>query len=105
GTGLPVLDGENKYEIISVKAHGVVIDGFRIIHSGVSSLEDLSGIKSYDSNHVIIRNNILQDTFFGIYIQNGINCVVENNQLTAVNLQEQRSANGIHCWKGDSLRI
>ena len=30
GINYPVLDGEKKYEIISVKANGVVVDGFRI---------------------------------------------------------------------------
>ena len=71
GMNYPVLDGEKKYEIISVKANGIVVDGFRIIHTGISSLEDLSGIKVYDNKNVIIKNNILEDTFFGIYIQNG----------------------------------
>jgi len=91
--------------IISVKANGVVIDGFRIVHSGVSSLEDLSGIKIYDSKNVVIKNNILEDTFFGIYTQNGTNCIIQNNQLTASGKEEQQSGNGIHCWKSDSMEI
>ena len=105
GINYPVLDGERKYEIISIKADRVVVDGFKLIRSGISSLEDLSGIKVYDSQWVSIRNNILEDTFFGIYIQNGINCSIENNRLTAIGTEEQQSGNGIHCWKGDSLRI
>jgi len=105
GLGYPVLDGEKRYEIISIRANAVIVDGFRIIHSGISSLEDLSGIKIYDSRDVIIKNNRLEDTFFGIYTQNGFNCTIENNQLTAANIQEQQSGNGIHCWKCDSMRI
>lgn len=105
GIGFPVLDGEKKYEIISITADGVVVDGFKLIHSGISSLEDLSGIKVYDRRDVVIKNNILEDTFFGIYIQNGLNCTVENNRLLAVSLEEQQSGNGIHCWKGDSLIV
>ena len=105
GIGYPVLDGERKYEIISVQANDVIIDGFKLKHSGISSLEDLSGIKVYDSQNVVIRNNILEDTFFGIYIQNGLNCTIENNTLKAISIQEQQSGNGIHCWKGDSLRV
>jgi nitrous oxidase accessory protein len=105
GIDHPVLDGERKFEIISVKANEVVVDGFKLIHSGISSLEDLSGIKIYNNSHVIIKNNILEDTFFGIYVQNGLNCIIENNQLTAYSKEEQQSGNGIHCWKSDSLRI
>ena len=105
GINYPVLDGEKKYEIISIKANGVIVEGFRIVHSGISSLEDLSGIKIYDSKNVVIKNNILEDTFFGIYTQNGTNCTIENNQLTATSREEQQSGNGIHCWKSDSMQI
>ncbi len=105
GIDHPVLDGENKYEIISIKANGVVVDGFRIIHSGVSSIEDFAGIKIYNVRDVIIRNNILDDTFFGIYSQYGLNCIIEKNTLTAYGKQEQQTGNGIHCWKSDSMRI
>lgn len=105
GINHPILDGEKKYEIISIKANGAVVDGFRIVHSGISSMDDLSGIKIYDSKNVIIKNNILEDTFFGIYTQYGINCTIENNQLAAYSKEEQQSGNGIHCWKSDSMRI
>ena len=101
----PVLDGENKYEIISVKANAVVVDGFKVIHSGVSSIEDFAGIKIYNVRDVIIRNNILEDTFFGIYSQYGLNCTIEKNTLIAYSKQEQQTGNGIHCWKSDSMRI
>ncbi len=105
GIGLPVLDGENKYEIISVKANGVIVDGFTIMHSGVSSMEDIAGIKIYDCREVVIENNKLDDTFFGIYSQHGTNCTIRNNQLKAYKEEEQQSGNGIHCWKSDSMRI
>lgn len=105
GNNHPVLDGEGRYEIISVYTNGVTIEGFKLIHSGVSSLEDLSGIKVSNSSNVTIMNNILEDTFFGIYIQNGSNSRIINNQLTGTSLEEQRSGNGIHCWKSENLQI
>ena len=105
GIHYPVLDGEKKYEIIAIRADAVVVEGFKIIHSGVSSLEDLSGIKIYDRKNVVIKNNRLEDTFFGIYTQNGTNCRIENNTLSASSREEQQSGNGIHCWKSDSMQI
>jgi nitrous oxidase accessory protein len=105
GLNYPVLDGEKLYEIISVKADGVVVDGFKIVHSGVSSVEDFGGIKIYNSRDVVIQNNILEDTFFGIYTDGGTNCTIQNNRLEAYNTEEQQSGNGIHCRKSDSLRI
>lgn len=105
GIGYPVLDGDLKYEVISIKASGVLIQGLKVVRSGVSSMEDFAGIKIYNSRDVIIRNNILENTFFGIYSQYGINCTIEKNKLTASNSEEQQSGNGIHCWKSDSMRI
>ena len=101
----PVLDGDNKFEIISIKANGVVVDGFTIINSGISSIEDYAGIKIYNKRDVLIRNNILKNTFFGIYTQYGTNCTIEKNTITASGKEEQQSGNGIHCWKSDSMRI
>ena len=105
GINYPVLNGDHKYEIISIKANGVVVDGFKIIHSGISSIEDFAGIKIYNSRDVVIRNNILEDTFFGIYSQYGTNCTIEKNSITSYAKEEQQSGNGIHCWKSDSMRI
>lgn len=105
GINHPVLDGDNKYEVISIKTDGVTVEGFKVINSGISSIEDYAGIKVYNSRDAVIRNNILNNTFFGIYIQFGFDCLIENNTITAHSKIEQESGNGIHCWKSDSLRI
>lgn len=105
GRSYPVIDGEYTYENISVKASSVVIEGFRILRSGVSSIEDFAGIKIYNQKHVVIRKNILEETFFGIYLQRSSHCRIENNMLRSNYTQEQQSGNGIHCWKSDTLLI
>lgn len=105
GKGLPVLDGEGKYEILSIKASHVSISGLKIQKSGYASLDDPCGIKSYDAENITITDNVLEDNFFGIYIQYGKNCLVKNNLIKAYGKEEQRIGNGIHCWKSDSLQI
>ncbi len=105
GIGYPVLDGQNKFEIIAVKASNVIVDGFKIIHSGNSSIEDIAGVKIYNSSNVVIKNNILEDTFFGIYSQYGTNCTIQDNRIISYGVAEVQSGNGIHCWKSDSLKI
>lgn len=105
GINFPVLDGESKYEIISVTTDDVIVDGFKVINSGISSINDLGGIKVYDSKNVVIRNNDLENTFFGIYIQYGNNCKVLNNKIRSYTLFEQNNGNGIHAWKSDSILI
>lgn len=105
GIDLPVLDGEKKYEVVSIKSDNVVFKGFQVQNSGFASLNDPGGIKVYDAKHVTIENNILENNFFGIYIQFGQNCIVKNNRIKAYGLEEQQIGNGIHCWKSDSIRI
>ena len=89
GNNYPVLDGEHQYEIISIKANGVTIKGFKIVHSGVSSIEDIAAIKIYSCRNVTVSGNIFEDTFFGVYSQSGVNCLIENNKLTGIAATEQ----------------
>ncbi len=105
GINHPVLDGEKKYEIISIRADNVTINGFLLQHSGISSMIDFAAIKIYNRRNASIINNIINDAFFGIYSQEAVNCLVQNNTLTANAKEEQQSGNGIHCWKSDSMRI
>lgn len=105
GAGWPILDGEFKHEVISVKADHVLISGLSIRNSGHSSMEDMGGIKVYDSQHVRITGNHLKDNFFGIYLQYCKNSIISGNRIIASALEEQQIGNGIHCWKSDSLVI
>ena len=105
GKDFPTLDGQKKYEVLSVKADGVIVKGFKVIDSGYGTLDDPCGIKVYNRKNVVIQNNILNNNFFGIYIQNGTKCIIKNNKIRAYGKQEQLIGNGIHCWKSDSLQI
>ncbi len=105
GKNYPILDGQKKYEVVSIKADSVVFSGFKIIKSGLAVLSEPCGIKVYNKRGVVIENNILDDNFFGIYIQNGRNCIVKNNVIKAYSTEEQEIGNGIHCWKSEDLQI
>jgi nitrous oxidase accessory protein len=105
GINYPVLDGENKYELISIKSPNVTVEGFLIRNSGHSSMVDIAGIKIYNTHDVTIINNILEDNFFGIYSQQGRQCIIRNNRVTASSVATELSGNGIHCWKSDSIYI
>lgn len=105
GINFPVLDGQKKHEILSIKSANTVVSGFKIQHSGYATLDDPGGIKVYNTNHVSICNNVLDDNFFGIYLQYCSNCIIKNNRITSYGIEEQQIGNGIHCWKSDSLQI
>ncbi|WP_281233143.1 nitrous oxide reductase family maturation protein NosD [Flavobacterium gelatinilyticum] len=105
GKNLPVLDGERKHEIISIKADSVIFSGFKVINSGYASLNDPCGIKIYNKTGVVVKDNLLENNFFGIYVQKGTNCIIKNNTIKAFQKEEQRIGNGIHCWKSDNMQI
>lgn len=105
GNNKPILDGDRKFEVVSIKSDSVIIKGFRIQHSGYASLDDPGGIKIYNSSNILIENNELFDNFFGIYVLFGKNCRIKNNRIVAFGKTEDRTGNGIHCWKSDSLII
>ena len=105
GIDYPVLDGQKKYEIMDIKSDGVVVEGFAVQHSGYSSYNDIAAIRIINSRNVVVRNNKLDDTFFGIYSQHAVNCTISGNVLHSNAVNEITSANGIHCWKCDSMQI
>ncbi len=105
GEGMPVLDGEGKYEIITVKSSYVIVEGFEFRNGGRSSYIDIAALKLVGVHDIIIKGNRFVNTFFGIYCQNVQRGVIYNNTLMSNAKDEINSANGIHCWKSDSLQI
>jgi len=105
GKNFPIIDGQKKYEVLSIKADSVLVQGIKIICSGFAALEDPCGIKVYNKHYVRIFDNYLQDNFFGIYLQNSTNCIIKGNTIIAFGKEEQLIGNGIHCWKSDNLQI
>jgi nitrous oxidase accessory protein len=105
GVGLPELNGEDKYEILTIKVNFVVVEGFHFTHAGKSSYNDLAALKIIGCRDVLVWNNHFTNSFFGIYCQNVNRVVIAGNILHSNAKDEITSANGIHCWKSDNLQI
>lgn len=105
GQGLPIIDGEQKEDVLNIQSDSVTIDGFKIIESGSSSFNDIAGIRVDKAHHVTLRNNELVNTFFGILIHYSTHCTIENNKLYMEGDGPKRLANGIHAWKSSHLTI
>lgn len=105
GKDMPIIDGDKKFEVLTIKHDSVEINGFRIQHSGYATLDDPGGIKIHNCHFITILNNYLFDNFFGVYIQNSSNCTIKGNTIFALTKEEQQIGNGIHCWKSDSILI
>lgn len=105
GVGYPVLDGEKKYEVVTITADHVVMEGFEIIRSGYSSMDELAAVRIKQASFVGIRNNRLRENFFGIYCQHATYSYIANNDITSIGGSELEAGNGIHAWKSDHLVI
>ncbi len=105
GEGYPVLDGENQFEIFTIHANNVVIQGLKFINTGIASINDLAAIKLLESSKVKILQNQFENTFFGIYIANSSHVWIEENQLQAEAEAEHQIGNGIHLWKCHNITV
>ncbi|MBS1487274.1 MAG: nitrous oxide reductase family maturation protein NosD [Bacteroidetes bacterium] len=106
GEGLPVLDGENKIEIITVLAKDVTIIGLKLINTGVSSMNDFAAIKANTAHRLKVRDNVLVNSFFGIHISNTIGAEIIHNTIYHDQVAEESSiGNGIHLWKSAQAKI
>ncbi|MFN8265514.1 MAG: nitrous oxide reductase family maturation protein NosD [Chitinophagaceae bacterium] len=105
GVNYPVLDGQKKYEILTIRSNNVVVEGILFRNSGRSSYLDIAALRIADARYVSIKNNRFEFSFFGIYSQHATSCIIQGNELRSDAKDEINSANGIHCWKSDSMQI
>jgi nitrous oxidase accessory protein len=105
GIDRPVLDGQGKHEVATIAAPNVTISGFEIRNGGVSSLEDYAGIKITGTDHVTVKDNIIRNCNFSIYLSKAKDCQVLANDVRGTPGNEQNSGNGIHLWSCDRITI
>jgi nitrous oxidase accessory protein len=105
GEGYPVLDGENKYEILTIHSHDVTISGLKFIETGAAGMQDIAAIKVLDSKRIRITGNKFVNSFFGIHLSNSSQSWIKNNRLDSEATAEHEIGNGIHLWKCDHITI
>ncbi len=105
GMGNPVLDGEGKYEILTIEASGTIVQNITFRNTGYSSIKELAAIKVRNVTGVTLHNNTVINTHFAIYLEWVYNAVVSGNRLVSNKPNELLSGNGIHCWRGDNIQI
>ena len=105
GEGLPVLDGEGERQIMTVAADDVIVRGLHFVHVGTSYVEDRAAVRVAGAKSCTISDNRFDDTFFGIYLAEATDCVVERNELRAITKGEAGSGNGIHLWSSRGTTI
>jgi len=105
GEDFPVIDGEDRGEIIRIVSDHVTIDGLFIINVGTSYTSDHAAIRVVRSEHFLIQNVVLEKLFFGIYIEKSNNGKVYHNKVIGDAQDEYNSGNGIQLWYSKNVVV
>lgn len=105
GENYPIIDGEDKGEIIRVTSDNVTIDGLFIINVGTSYTSDHAAIRIVRSENFVIQNVVLEKLFFGIYIEKSNNGKIYHNKIIGDAQDEYNSGNGIQLWYSKNVKV
>lgn len=105
GVGQPVLDGENKNEILTLAGSSILVKGIQFANAGYSAMNDYAAIKIIDASHVIVENNTITNAYFAIHVANTSYSIIRNNTIKGTPKTEQTTGNGIHLWKCNNMLI
>lgn len=105
GLNKPVLDGENKHEILTISSDRVIIRGITFKNSGYSAMNDYASISIIDAENIIIENNTIINAYFAIHVANTKFGIIRNNLIKGTPKNEQTSGNGIHLWKSENMLV
>ncbi|PSR13816.1 MAG: nitrous oxide reductase family maturation protein NosD [Bacteroidetes bacterium] len=98
GIGYPVVDGQLTEETFTIAADDVTLEGFKIQNAGHNQLKDLAAIRVQRKKGYIIRNNLIINSFFGIYLEYSGQGLVIGNTISGQATNEMSAGNAIHAW-------
>jgi len=98
GIDFPIISGNKKEKILTVKANNVVISGIHFMDTGASFVKDNAAIKLDSVSNCLVENNKFTNNFFGIYLAKSWNCTLRNNKVISSQKKQTYSGNGIHLW-------
>lgn len=105
GESFPMIDGELKYEIFTISGSGISINGFQFQNSGKLAMNDYASISVVDSKNILVENNKVINSYFGIHFANSSFITIRNNEIAGSPTTEQNTGNGIHLWKCNNALI
>lgn len=105
GIGYPIVDGEKKGEIFKITSDNVTLDGLFVINVGVSYTKDNAAIRVVQSKNFLIQNMVLEQLFFGIYLEKSSHGKVYHNRIIGQAVDEYNSGNGIQLWYSKDVDV
>lgn len=106
GERRPLLIGSGAGSVIRIRAAHVTIEGFDIDGGGGGDLGmDPSGIH-IASTHATVRDCIVRNTLFGIYLREADDAVIERSEIHGIGgKMPGEKGSGIHVWNTQRFRL
>ncbi|MBM2814168.1 MAG: nosD [Ignavibacteria bacterium] len=106
GVDYPEIDASScKGNLFSITASGVEFNGLLLKNVPYNHTSDNAAIKFIKSTDCIVKNNKINNCFFGIYLANTNNCIISGNKLSSTGKRESINGNGIHLWHCNNIHI
>ncbi len=105
GEGQPVFDGEGQRQLLTITADDVTVRGLHFRNTGSSFMEDRAAIRVTSASRCTIEDNVLEETYFGIYLARVSDCRLSRNVIRASGNSEATSGNGIHIFSSSSITM
>jgi nitrous oxidase accessory protein len=105
GKSFPLLIGNKNTSTMILKSNGVTVKGLHFKNNQVNFIHDNSALRLENVKDCNIEGNRFTENFFGIYAAKSSNCKIFNNEISASNIKESYSGNGIHLWYCREIEI
>ena len=104
GVDRPVIVGSGVGSVVTIEGEGVTFEGFTVRNSGRAVTEEAAGIKVAGGRHTI-RENIVEDVYFGIHLSSGNDNLVEGNRIAPGKSHGARPGHGISLWNQSGVQV
>lgn len=104
GVGQPVIEGTGVGSVVVIDGSDVTFAGFTVRNSGRAVSEEAAGIKVSGSRHVI-RDNVVEDVYFGIHLSEGGDNVVAGNLIRPGEHYGARPGHAISLWNQNGVEV
>lgn len=104
GNGKVTIDAGGRGTVLVVDTDGATISGLRLVGSGLSHNDLDSGIQ-VRGKYNVIKDNVIEDTLFGIDLQQSNNNIVRRNRISSKNIELGMRGDAIRLWYSYDNRI
>lgn len=107
GVNYPTLDGELEGDVIRITSPDVTIEGLIVRNSGNNLTKQNAGIYlEPGSDRAVIRDNVINYTLFGLWIEKVQNVQVVGNNITGMrDLASSQRGNGIQLYNSQHAKV